>query len=281
VTKLADKVVAVTGAASGIGRALAQNLCRRGAAVALADINQAGLQETAQLCAGASRVTTHVVDVRDRDALRRYASDAADAHGQVDVIINNAGMTARASIEETSDEHFERIIDVNLWGVIHGTRAFLPLLRKRPEGHIVNISSINAMVPFANNGPYNVSKYGVLGFTETLMQELHGQTVRVTCVHPGGIRTGIVRNAIGGTAEEAAMFDSIAMTSAEQAAETILRGVERNKLRVYVGMDSKLLALAKRVMPATTVRVVGSMSKNPPQPRQLTRGGTRRPSPSD
>jgi short-subunit dehydrogenase len=206
-----------------------------------------------------------VVDVRDREALQRYAADAELVHGGGDAIINNAGLTARAGIEQVSDEHFERIIGVNLWGVINGTRAFLPLLRKRPEGHVVNISSINGIVPFANNGPYNVSKYGVLGFTETLMQELPGQPIHVTCVHPGGIRTGIVRNAIGSTAEEVELFDRIAMTSADQAAETILRGVERNKQRVYVGVDAKLLALAKRLMPATTVRLVGALSKNPPQ----------------
>jgi NAD(P)-dependent dehydrogenase (short-subunit alcohol dehydrogenase family) len=228
-------------------------------------VNEVGLRETAELCAGTGRVTSHVVDVRDREALRRYAADAEAAHGGVDAIINNAGLTVRAAIEEVSDEHFERVIGVNLWGVINGTRVFLPLLRKRPEGHVVNISSINGMVPFANNGPYNVSKYGVLGFSETLMQELHGQPIRVTCVHPGGIRTGIVRNAIGTTAEEVELFDRIAMTSAERAAEVILRGIERNKQRVYIGADSKLLAFAKRIMPATTVRVVGALSKDPPQ----------------
>jgi NAD(P)-dependent dehydrogenase (short-subunit alcohol dehydrogenase family) len=270
-TKLAHKVVAVTGAASGIGRALAQKLCQRGAAVALADVNEVGLRETAELCGGGSRVTTHVVDVRDREAIRRWAAEAEAAHGGVDVIINNAGLTVRAGIEEVSDEHFERVIGVNLWGVIHGTRVFLPLLRKRPEGHIVNISSINGLVPFAKNGPYNVSKYGVLGFTETLMQELSGQPIRVTCVHPGGIRTGIVRNAIGSTEDEVELFDRIAMTSAEQAAETILRGIERNKQRVYVGMDSKIMAIAKRLLPAATVRLVGRMSMEP-APARLTKG---------
>ncbi len=262
-TAIADKVVAVTGAASGIGRALAVELSKRGAQLALADVNAAGLRETADLCNAGVQLTTHVVDVRDRSAVERYAAQAAEAHGGVDVVINNAGLTVRAGIEEISYEQFELVLGVNLWGVIYGARAFLPLLRKRPEGHIVNISSINGMVPFAKNGPYNISKYGVLAFSETLMQELRGQSVRVTCVHPGGIRTNIVRNAQGSTPDEVAMFDRIAGTSAERAAKTILRGVERNKQRVYIGADAKLLALAKRLLPSTTVSVVGRASMQP------------------
>lgn len=262
-TNLRDKVVAVTGAGSGIGRALAQQLLARGAHVALADVNAATLEETAALCVGSGRVSSHVVDVRDRTAVNRYAAEAEAAHGGVDVIINNAGLAVRVSIEEASDADFELVIGVNLFGVIHGVRAFMPLLRKRPEGHVVNISSINGMVPFAKNGPYNVSKYGVLGFSETLMQELRGQPIHVTCVHPGGIRTNIVRNSLRSTAEDAALFDRIAMTSSDKAAKTILRGVEKNRERVYVGVDAKLMALAKRLLPATTVHVVGSLSMGP------------------
>jgi NAD(P)-dependent dehydrogenase (short-subunit alcohol dehydrogenase family) len=261
-TQLKDKVVAVTGAASGIGRALAQKLVARGANVALSDVNEAGLRETAGMLNGTGcKVTTHVVDVRRREAAEAYAADVERQHGGADVIINNAGLVARGSLEEISYEDFELVLDVNLWGVIYCTRAFFPLLRKRPEGHIVNISSINAMVPFVKNGPYNISKYAVLAFSETLMQELDGESIRVTCVHPGGIRTNIVRNAKGTGASDAAIFDRIARTMPETAAETILRGVERNKEQVFVGADAKMLATAKRLFPHWILHRTGKVMK--------------------
>jgi short-subunit dehydrogenase len=259
-TDLRNKVVAVTGASSGIGRALAVELVARGAHVALSDVDEAKLAETASLAVGATRVTSHRVDVRDRTAVERYAAEVEAQHGGADVIINNAGITVRATVEEMSHEAFESVIDVNFWGVVHGTKAFFPLLRKRPSGHIVNISSINAMVPFTKNGPYNASKYAVLGFSETLMQELRGDSVRVTCVHPGGIKTNIARNGQGFSSREAAAFDRMAMTTAAGAARAILDAVEKNRERVYVGFDAKIMAAAKRVIPETTVRAVGSAS---------------------
>jgi len=261
-TKVKDKVVAVTGAASGIGRALAKRLAAMGASVALADVNETGLYETAAMLAGSTgKVTTHAVDVRSQIAVERYAADVERQHGGADIIINNAGLTVRASIEEISYEDFELVIDVNMWGVIYGTKAFMPLMRKRPEGHIVNISSINAMVPFVRNGPYNISKYAVLALSETLMQELAGEPIHVTCVHPGGIRTNIVRNSKGSGAEDAALFDRIARTSPEQAAETILSGVEKNKEQVFVGIDAKALATAKRLFPRWIVRRTGAVMR--------------------
>jgi NAD(P)-dependent dehydrogenase (short-subunit alcohol dehydrogenase family) len=249
-TQLANKVVAVTGAASGIGRALARLLADKGAHVALADVNALGLAETASLLDRArGKVTTHVVDVRSRDAVYAYAADVAKQHGGADVVINNAGLTVRATIEDVTYEDFELVIGVNMWGVVYGCKAFLPLLRARGAGHIVNISSINAMVPFSQNGPYNISKYAVLGLSETLMQELQGEPIRVTCVHPGGIRTNIVRNARGHSASDAAMFDKIARTSADAAAATIVSGVEKNREQVFIGLDAKALAMAKRLVP--------------------------------
>ncbi|HEX4449062.1 MAG TPA: SDR family oxidoreductase [Polyangiaceae bacterium] len=269
-TDLRDKVVAVTGAASGIGRALAIDLVGRGAHVALSDVDEKGLAQTVESCASKSasksggrlKVTQHKVDVRDRAAVERYAAEVEAQHGGADAIINNAGITVRDSIEHMSHESFARVIDVNFWGVVYGTKAFFPLLRKRPSGHIVNISSINAMVPFTKNGPYNASKYAVLGFSETLMQELRGEPIKVTCVHPGGIRTNIARNGEGYSAAEAAAFDKIAMTSAEGAARTILDGMEHNRERVYVGLDSKFMAAAKRLVPASTVHVAGRASED-------------------
>jgi NAD(P)-dependent dehydrogenase (short-subunit alcohol dehydrogenase family) len=261
-TKMKDKVVAVTGAASGIGRALAVHLAAKGASVAIADVNEAGLLETAGMLTGAPvKVTTHVLDVRDREAVYRYAREVEQQHGGADVIINNAGLTVRATLEEVSYEDFELVIDVNMWGVIYGAKAFLPLLRKRPEGHIVNISSINAMVPFAKNGPYNISKYAVLALSETLGQELQGESIRVSCVHPGGIRTNIIRNSRGFSGGDAAMFDRIARTTAEKAAAVIVAGVEKNREQIFVGLDAKALAAAKRLVPHWIVHRTADVMK--------------------
>lgn len=258
--KLADKVVAITGAASGIGRALAHAFAGRGARVALCDVDADGLGATAEgLPSG--RVTTHVVDVRDRAQMERWASDVAAAHGGADVIVNNAGVVARGTLAEVAWDDFAFVLDVNFWGVVHGVRAFLPLLRRRPEGHIVNISSINAMVPFAANGPYNASKYAVLGLSETLMQELRGEPIGVTCVHPGGIRTNIVRNARGADAENARLFDRVARTRPEEAACAIVRAVERKQARLYIGADAKVMAALKRALPALTVELAGRITR--------------------
>jgi NAD(P)-dependent dehydrogenase (short-subunit alcohol dehydrogenase family) len=263
-TSIAGKVAVVTGAGSGIGRALAIELTGRGAHVALSDVNDAGLAETAALLAGsATTVTTHRVDVRDWDAMQRHAADVKASHGGADIIINNAGLSVRASVEEMPYEDFKLVIDVNLWGVVHGTKAFFPLFRERGAGHIVNISSINGMVPFHKNGPYNVSKYAVYGLNETLMQELAGDTIKVTSVHPGGIQTNIAHNAKGVSADEAAFFNKLARTTAQQAAVTILRAVEKDRQKVFVGADAKIMAAAKRLMPAWTVKLVGKASKAP------------------
>lgn len=259
-TQLSGKVVAVTGAASGIGRALAIELMARGAHVAISDVNEAGLSETLGLARGKGKITSHVVDVRELAAVEKHAADVAAAHGGADVIINNAGVTVRATLEQMAYEDFKFVMDVNFYGVFHGIRAFLPLMHARGAGHIVNISSINAMVPFALNGPYNASKYAVLGLSETLFQEFRGTNIRTTCIHPGGIRTNILRNARGARKGETAMFDRVARTTALSAARQILDGVEANKKRVHVGLDSKLMAAAKRVLPNLTVQLAGLAS---------------------
>jgi NAD(P)-dependent dehydrogenase (short-subunit alcohol dehydrogenase family) len=261
-THVANKVVAITGAASGIGRALAMHLTRQGAHVALADVNAPGLEETARMLGSSGvKVTTHLVDVRSRDAVYTFAADVEKQHGGADVIVNNAGLTVRAALETVSYEDFELVIGVNMWGVIYGCKAFLPLFRKRGAGHIVNISSINAMVPFRENGPYNISKYAVLGLSETLVQELQGEPIHVTCVHPGGIRTNIVRNARGHSESDAALFDKIARTSPEEAAAVIAHGIEKNKEQVFIGLDAKALATAKRLVPHWIVHQTASMMR--------------------
>jgi NAD(P)-dependent dehydrogenase (short-subunit alcohol dehydrogenase family) len=261
-TRVADKVVAVTGAASGIGRALAQHLAAKGASLAISDIDEAGLRATATLLEGAPRrVTTHVVDVRSREAVYGYAEDVVAQHGGVDIIINNAGLVVRSAIEDISYEDFELVIDVNMWGVVYGTKAFLPWFRKRGSGHIVNISSLNAMVPFWKNGPYNISKYAVLALSETLMQELAGEPIRVTCVHPGGIKTNIVRNAKGKRDADVTNFDRAARTTPERAAEVIVSGVEKDREQIFVGMDAKVLATAKRLFPNWIVHRTGDVMR--------------------
>jgi short-subunit dehydrogenase len=262
-TKIAGNVAVVTGAASGIGRALAVELVARGAHVALSDVNEAGLRETAALLRTSSKVTTHRVDVRDWSAMQQHAADVKAAHGGADIIINNAGLAVRGTVEAMSYEDFKLVIDVNLWGVVHGTKAFFPLLRERGAGHIVNIASINSLVPFHQNGPYNVSKYAVYGLNETLMQELSGDTIHVTSVHPGGIQTNIANNAKGVSEDDAKFFNKIAMTSAKSAATTIVRAIEKNQEKIFVGVDAKFMASAKRLLPTLTVKAVGALSKNP------------------
>jgi short-subunit dehydrogenase len=269
---LKDKVAAVTGAASGIGRALAANLAAKGCHVAVSDIDEAGLRETASLVAGRNpnvKVTTHVVDVAEREQVYRYADDVVGRHGRVHIIINNAGVAVGDTIEEVSYEDFEWIVNINFWGVVYGTKAFLPYLRKEAEGHVVNISSINGIVPNPLNGPYCSTKFAVRGFTETLRQELQGTSVGVTVVHPGGIGTNIVRNARirrhinpkKTPAELAADFDKNAVrNTADFAAQAIIAGIEKNRQRVLVGGDAKLLDRMTRLFPEGATRFVSYMT---------------------
>jgi len=268
---LADKVAAVTGAASGIGRALAANLADRGCHLAVSDINRQGLEETAALVANRKvKVTTHVVDVADRDQVYAYAGDVVKQHGRANIIINNAGVAVADCIEEVSYEDFEWIVNINFWGVVYGTKAFLPYLKKEPEGHIVNISSINGIVPNPYNGPYCATKFAVKGFTETLSQELRGTSVGVTVVHPGGIATNIVRNARirrslnpDMTQEELAVaFDEkVVKNTADFAAHAIISGIEKNRQRVLIGGDAKFLDRLTRLFPVGATRLLAYIAQ--------------------
>ncbi len=260
--ELKDRVAAVTGAASGIGRALAVNLAARGCHVAIADIDEKGLQDTASLAGGAGvKVTTHRVDVSDRAQVEGFARDVVEAHGKVHLVINNAGVTVSQSLEDITYEDFEWLMGINLWGVIYGSKAFLPFLKQQAEGHIVNISSIYGVVTPPCNGAYCTAKFAVRGFTETLDQELRGTGVRVTCVHPGGVRTNIARNARFYQApdpcisrdEAVAIFDRfMARTTPDRAARIIIDGIERDRRRIMVGADAVILDVLKRAFPVAS-----------------------------
>jgi NAD(P)-dependent dehydrogenase (short-subunit alcohol dehydrogenase family) len=256
------KVAAITGAGSGIGRALAQALAAQGCHLALSDINQAGLAETAGLLAGAAvKVTTTTLDVADREAVRHWASQAAADHGRVNLIFNNAGVSLAATIEGASDADLEWIVGINFWGVMHGTRAFLPHLRASGDGHVVNISSLFGLLAMAGSGAYNATKFAVRGMTEALRQELDlsGAPVSATSVHPGGIRTNISRGGrisasvkdIGMDADpDSRKFERYLVTPPERAAEVILKAVRRNQRRVLIGRDARFFDLAVRLFPS-------------------------------
>lgn len=265
--ELRGKVAVVTGAASGIGRSLAATLAAEGCGLALWDVKAEDLDQTAESVGQAGvRVTTQRVDVSDRAAVFAAAEEAIKAHGQVDIVINNAGVTVIDSLEDVSFEDFEWVMGVNFWGVVYGVRAFLPHLEQRPEASIVNISSVNAFIPFPNNGPYNCSKFAVCGFNETLHQELAGTNVRVSSVHPGGIRTNIVRDArfrhsVRGEdhAQATNEFARIARTSPDEAARTIVRGIRRKQRRVLIGADAYFFDYGKRLAPKASVQLVRRM----------------------
>ncbi|SDX50720.1 SDR family NAD(P)-dependent oxidoreductase [Marinobacter mobilis] len=264
--ELNNKVAVVTGAGSGIGRALAHLLAARGCRLALSDVNEAGLKEAAASC-GASEVRTYLLDVSDRDAIYAHADEVAKDFGQVNLIINNAGVALSASVREMTDEDFKWIMDIDFWGVAHGTRAFLPHLIASGDGHVVNVSSVFGLIGVPKQSAYNAAKFAVRGFTEALRQEmqLEGQPVAVSCVHPGGIRTNIANAARMGVSENADAqrkgFDKLAMTTPEKAAETIIRGILRDESRILVGPDAWGIDALNRLLGAAYQPLVARFSR--------------------
>lgn len=254
------RVAVVTGAASGIGRALAHDLARRGARLALSDVDKDGLAEAAAAITG--DVRTDALDVTDRAAVLAYAEDVKAHFGVVNQVYNNAGVTFAGSVLDASFEQIEKVVDIDFWGVVHGTKAFLPHLIASGDGHVVNVSSLFGLLSVPSQSAYNAAKFAVRGFTESLRQEMlvAKHPVRVTCVHPGGIKTGIARNAERGPGFEdgraVERFERTALRMPpEKAASIILRAVERNRARVLVGADAKLLD--------AVVRVLGSAYQRP------------------
>jgi hypothetical protein len=252
-TTISGKVAVVTGAASGIGRAVSYELARRGARLTISDVDEVGLADTARhIRVIGAAVHDQVLDVTDREAMLRYAETVLAEYGAVQIVINNAGVAFTGDIEEMTFAQLERVMDVDFWGVVNGTKAFLPHLiaagSANDTAHIVNMSSVFGLFAVPGQSAYNSAKFAVRGFTEALRQEmlLAGHPVQVTCVHPGGVKTGIARNAGAAAgldaAANAAFFDTkLARLSADAAARTIVRGVVGNRPRVLVGADAKVL----------------------------------------
>jgi NAD(P)-dependent dehydrogenase (short-subunit alcohol dehydrogenase family) len=268
-----DKVSAITGAGSGIGRALALDLAARGCHLALSDINEVGLAETVrQIGTPGVRVTAQTVDVADRRAVYEWADQVVAQHGKVNLIFNNAGVALGSTIEGMSYDDFEWLMNINFWGVVYGTKAFLPHLKASGEGHIANVSSVFGLAGIPTQGAYNASKFAVRGFTECLRQELDMTDcgVSATSIHPGGIKTAIARSArMNGSIADlgldidasSAKFERAFITSPEKAARIILRAVERNERRVLVGPDAYVYDWMVRLLPSRYQDVATRLSK--------------------
>ncbi len=258
---LRDKVVVVTGAASGIGRELAVLAAERGAVLALTDVNEEGLAETAaKVEAIGSRVHTSRVDVSDREAVYSHRDEVFLQFGRADMVINNAGVALSDTVQQTSYEDFEWLMGISFWGVVYGTKAYLDHMLERNEGVIVNISSVFGLMGVPTQSAYNASKFAVRGFTEALRQELSGTNVLATSVHPGGIKTNIIRNGRmhvntlskrGSLETFADDFERSARTTAPEAARTILDGVAERQVRVLIGQDAQMIDAMVRLFPST------------------------------
>jgi short-subunit dehydrogenase len=259
------RVVAITGAGSGIGRALAVSLAGRGALLALSDVSADGLAGTVDLvkAAGAREVRSDIVDVASAQALTQWAADVVGQFGRVNVLVNNAGVSLTGDVVDLDPADMQWVVDINFWGVVRGTHAFLPHLIASGDGHVVTMSSLFGLVSVPGQSMYNATKYAVRGFSEALREEMlvAGHPVGVTVVHPGGVRTAIVRAGRSSAGEDhaatARLFDErLARMSPERAAEIILRGVLRGKPRVLVGIDAHLLHQLARVVGARYQDVV-------------------------
>jgi NAD(P)-dependent dehydrogenase (short-subunit alcohol dehydrogenase family) len=260
-SRFKDKVAVVTGAGSGIGRELARELAKRGAQLAISDVNDQALAETAGLCA-AAKVRTYRLDVSSRAEVFEHAAAVKREFGAAHFVFNNAGVSIAATFEHITIEELEWLLGINLWGVIYGTKAFLPLMLEQREGHIVNISSVFGFVGIPTQSAYNIAKFGVRGLTECLWRELEGTGVKATSVHPGGIKTNIDRAAPMGKfagETERKMMEAIGkmlVTPPEQCAREILDGVERGAKRIVTGESARMVDYLARLLPASYGRVL-------------------------
>jgi NADP-dependent 3-hydroxy acid dehydrogenase YdfG len=264
-----DKVAVITGAGSGIGRALALDLAARGAKLALSDIDADGLAETVHAVEeSGAEVKSDRLNVAERDEVLAYADDVVAHFGTVHQVYNNAGIAHNGNVEDSDFKDMERIMDVDFWGVVNGTKAFLPHVIASGDGHIVNISSLFGLIAVPGQSAYNAAKFAVRGFTEALRQEMlvAGHPVQVTCVHPGGIKTAVARNATVSDSEDAATFAEffdrhLALHSPEMAAATIVDGVRNGRARVVIGWEAKALDMLSRLTGSGYQRVLATAVK--------------------
>jgi short-subunit dehydrogenase len=259
--QLQDRVAAITGAASGIGRATAELLGSRGCSVALIDINENGLEQAArELGANGVKTSVHLADVADAERMRALPAEVVAEHGAVHIIINNAGVSVLKSFEDHSLEDLQWLIGINFWGVVHGCKFFLPELRKAPEAHIVNVSSMFGFFGVPGQSSYCAAKFAVKGLSESLWSELRGSNIGVTSIHPGGILTGIANTA---RVDDEDVRTRLKQTfeqyghPASDVAKGILRGIERNKLRVIVGSEAYAFEWLKRLLPVSFHPLLG------------------------
>jgi short-subunit dehydrogenase len=256
---LRGSVAVVTGAAQGIGRALAVHLAGQGANLALADIDDARLEDTGRAArASGVQVSTHAFDIADAAAIAALPDLVLARHGRADLLINNAGVAMIGTFEELALADLEWLFAINFWGVVRMTKAFLPILQRQPTAHIVNLSSVFGIIAPPGQSAYSASKFAVRGFSEALRHELRDSTVTLSVVHPGGIATGIAENARATAAtdqaaanEAAALFKQVARTTPEAAARRIVDGVKRREKRILIGGDARLIAIAQRLLPVS------------------------------
>lgn len=281
-TAIPGAAVAITGAASGIGRALAIELAGRGADLALADRDEAGLQTVATDIArigqetSPRKISLHRVDVSEPEAVTAFAREAIAAHPALNIVVNNAGVALLGQFHEIDQAQMQWLFNINFWGVVHSTRAFLPHLASQPAAHIVNLSSIFGIVAPPGQTAYAAAKFAVRGFSESLRHELQvaKSPVRLSVVHPGGIKTNIVRNSRTGSgitdnerrSETIERFDAIAQTSAKDAARRIIKGIEKNEPRILIGGDARFMDILQRFRPATYWNVMAKRVWKTPKP---------------
>ncbi len=260
------KIAVITGAGSGIGRALALNLAGRGTKLALSDVDTEGLAETVrQAQARGAQVKSDRLDVTEREAVSAYATEVVEHFGTVHQIYNNAGIAANGNVANSAFKDIERVIDVDFWGVVNGTKAFLPHVISSGDGHIVNVSSMLGLIALPGQSAYNAAKFAVRGFTEALRQEMliAHHPVKVTCVHPGGIKTAVGRNATVADGQDqqkfAEFFDTrLALHTPEMAAEAIVNGVAKGRARIVIGWEAKAVDLLARVLGSGYQRVMAA-----------------------
>lgn len=261
-----NKIAVVTGGGSGIGRALVQHLNREGCEVYTSDINPDNLNDTiTSLSRQDVPVHAHIMDVADKSAMHSWAEKIGAERGHVDIVINNAGVALMATVEEMEYHDIEWLMSINFWGVVYGTQAFLPLLRKSSRGHLVNISSVFGLIGVPTQSAYNAAKFAVRGYTEALRQEMAGSNVHVCCVHPGGIKTNIARAARGGDPQISADqrgsdFEKVARTTPESAAAQIVKAMQKRKKRLLIGTDAKLISLICRLFPVAYTRFMPALA---------------------